>query len=780
MMKTLPVVLLKQFLLLPKQEVKVELNNPLTTDVITLSCKDYESEVLVVLPNDILEEEPLISDLPMIGVTGYIKSKIKLPNGHLRVRIVGQKRVKIMKYFNDKKKSEVLCAKVCDIEKSPIKEEEELALIKKLKDIVNKYIEQNPFGDNTISNSLNNNLSLNELTDLITAFLPLSLEKKLNYMVCIDEQIRAYNLIKDLNVELQIIKLDQQLSENLQKELEKNQKEFILREKIKEIKKELGEENEKKIEGLDWQAKLKQLNLDKKIEDKINREIIKYEKMNEMSPDASFVRNYLETFFNLPWNKYSQDETDLNYIQMTLDKSHYGLEEIKKRMIEYIAVKKRNPNLRSPILCLVGPPGVGKTTIAMSIAKALNKEFYKISLGGLNDATELSGHRRTYLGSSPGKIVEALIKCGTKNPVILLDEVDKIVKDYRGDPASVLLDALDYPQNMTFTDNYIEEPFDLSNVLFILTANDLTKISRELIDRLEIMELTSYTFYEKITLAKDYLLPQIYDNYNLSFSELTIPDGVIGSVITHYTKEAGVRDLKRKLDALVRKIVTNSIKSKRKLKITLQEKDLKKYLDDYQYDNDLLPKTMAPGLTNALAWTSFGGKVLSIEACSFEGSGKIITTGSLKEIMKESIDVAIDYIKSHQRELQVNTYFFQTRDLHLHAMDGSTPKNGPSAGVAIVTSLISLFHNQEISKNIAMTGEITLRGDILPVGGIKEKLIGAFNASIQTVFIPKENKKDLKKVPDYVKDNMNIILVENYREIYKHLFTNNPKENRLF
>ena len=766
MMKTLPVILLKGFILLPKEELKIELNNELSRKVIMLSGKSFDNQIVIVSPNDTLEETPDVSDLPKIVVYGTILSKMELPNGHLRVKILGQKRVKIKKYFNDEDDEDILKCNWEEIKTSKIEQALDSALKRKLEGTLKKYIKMNPSLSNMILGLIKEKQSLSEMTDLIVSFMNLGMEKKLAYMQENNSQKRAQNLLKDLDYEIEVLKYDQELNESLQKGLDESQKEFILRERLKEIKKALGEENEKKIETNDWLNKLDNLNLDNKTVLKIKREINKYEQMNDLSPDASFIRNYLETFFALPWHKFSYDENDLDNILTSLNQTHYGLTEIKNRIIEYCAVKKRNPNLRSPIICLVGPPGVGKTTIAMSIAKALNKEFYKISVGGLNDASELCGNRRTYIGSGPGKIMEAMIKCGTNNPVLLIDEVDKMVKDYHSDPASVLLDVLDYPQNQTFIDHYIEEPFDLSNVLFILTANDLTKIPVELKDRLEIIEVSSYTLYEKINLAKEYLLPKIYEEYGISNDELTIPDGVISSIINHYTKEAGVRDLKRKLETLVRKILTKSIKSKKKLALSLNEKDLKKYLDVFLYEEYNLPKTQEAGLVNALAWTSVGGRVLPIESCLFKGSGKLEMSGSLKEVMKESITVAMDYLKSHYEEANC----FENYDIHLHAIDGSTPKDGPSAGVAIVTSLLSLMTQKNILNTIAFTGEITLRGDILPVGGIKEKLIGAFNNGIHTVYLPKENSQDLKKVPEYVLDNLEIILVSNYKEIYKKLF----------
>ncbi len=768
MTKILPVLVLKNLILLPKWEVKVELNNELSKKIIMLSTTKYDNQIFIVTPKDTLEEIPDVNDLPQTAVVGTILSNIQLPNNHIRIKISGLKRMNVKNYFNDSNDKEILKCKLEDVKTSKLDKAEQSAYKRKLLETLKKYIASNPKMPNAILGLVNQTQSLDEITDIIAANISLPFEKKCYYMEEKNPLKRAKKLLSDLNFELEVIKIDKQLNEIVSQKLDDTQREFVLKERLKAIQKELKEETVKP-DAIEWLRTLENLNLDSKTTTKIKREINKYEKMNEMSPDASFVRNYLETFFSLPWRKFGYDETDLNKISDTLNKTHYGLEQIKVRIIEYCALKKRNPNLRSPIICLVGPPGIGKTTIAMSIAKALNKEFYKISVGGLNDAAELNGHRRTYIGASPGKIIQALIKCGVNNPLLLIDEVDKMTKDYRGDPSSVLLDVLDYPQNQTFMDNYLEEPFDLSNTLFILTANDKTKIPIELIDRLEIIELSSYTLYEKIILAREYLLPQIYTEYNIDQNELTIPDGIISKIITNYTKEAGVRDLKRQLETLIRKILTASIKSKRKLSLTLSEKELKKYLGIYLYDNDDLPKSMTSGLAIGLAWTSIGGKIMPIEAAIKEGNGNICMTGFLKNIMQESVKVSLDYLINHQSEFKI-TQNLSKLDFHIHALDSSSPKQGPSAGVAITTALLSILLNKPLVNTIAQTGEITLRGDILKVGGIKEKLIGAFNAGIHTVFLPKENKKDLDQVPEYVLDNLEIILVDNYKEIYKKLF----------
>lgn len=767
MQNTLPVMLLKKLILLPNQEVKLELNNDLTKEVILLSGKKYNHEVLIVCPKNELEEIPDVDDLPFIGVIGKIMNPLELPNGHLRIKLLGLRRVKIEKYFSTKN-DEMLKCHYKELPKQKISEAEELAFKRKLRTLLKRYIKVSPNISNSILTTMEEIDSVGLLTDMVSSFIPISFEKKIGYMEEINPLKRAEELIHDLQLELQAIKIDNKIEKNLQNELEENQKEFILREKLREIEKELGVDDPKKQEVEDFLAKLKTLNINAKTKEKIAHEIKKYDLTPEMSPDSSIIRNYLDWIFDLPWNEESKDETDLVKIKENLNLSHYGLEDLKKRIIEYVAIKKRNPLLHSPILCLVGPPGVGKTSIASSIAKSLNKEFYKISVGGLNDSTELNGHRRTYIGSSPGKIIQGLKKCATKNPVFLIDEIDKMVNDYKGDPASVLLDILDPEQNTIFTDNYIEEPFDLSHIFFILTANNQYNIPNELRDRLEIIELSSYTLFEKIDIAKNHLLPTILEEHGSTKEEIKINDSILEYIIKYYTKEAGVRDLKRVLESLTRKILTDN--HEQELKKIVTKKDITTYLGEKKYGETSVTRQMTPGLVYGLAYTTVGGTVLPLESCLYEGSGKIVCTGSLGKVMKESIDVAISYIKAHSNELKVNDFYFHKKDFHLHALEGSIPKDGPSAGVTITTSLISLIRNEKIPNDVAMTGEMSLRGDVLPIGGLKEKLIGAYNEKIKTVFIPKKNHPDLAEVPEFVKQNINIIEVSNYKEIYKHLF----------
>ena len=768
MNNNLPVMLLKGLILIPNQEVKLDINNKISRKIVMISSKNYNDELLIVCPKDQKEEVPEVTDLPFVGVVCKITSKIELPNGHLKIKVKGLRRVAIEEYSNNVNDSDILECSVRNIELPRFEEAELNAAKRKLLDILKKYIDLNPSISNSILGYLKNETDINKITDQIALFLPLSIEKKLEYMEEINALKRAHRLIKDINLEIEIILLDEQIEENLSTELEHTQKEFILREKIKEIKKELGDNDIKQDEIDDYLQKLNGLDLTQKTYDKILYEIKRYESTNEMSPEISGIRTYLDWVLNLPWNNKTTDETDIVKIRKSLDKSHYGLEEIKERVIEFVVSKKRNKDIISPIICLVGPPGVGKTTIANSIAKSLNKEFSKISVGGLNDSAELNGHRRTYIGASPGKIIESIKKCGTNNPLILIDEVDKMVKDYKGDPASVLLDILDVEQNKYFIDNYIEEPFDLSNVTFILTANDENKIPLELLDRLEIIKISSYTEIEKVDIAKKYLLPRIYKNYLLKAKDIKISNDIILEIINNYTKEAGVRELNRLLDKIIRKIIVLN-NDNEELKITLKETDLKKYLGNKKFEN-ILNNNVIPGKINGLAFTPYGGIVMQIESCMYEGTGKIKTTGSLGNVIKESVEVAISYLQANKDLLKINDYYFKTKDIHVHMLDGATKNDGPSAGSAITLAILSLILNKAVNNNIALTGEMSLSGDILPVGGLKEKIIGAYNSGINIVFISKKNHNDLDNIPEEVKKKISIIEVNNFIEVYNNIF----------
>lgn len=768
MSQNFPVILLKGLILLPNQEVKIELNNELSKEITLIATKKFNREILVVTPKNQIEETPEVGDLPEVGVLGKIKSRIELPNGHIRLTIKGITRVKILEYKNNLDNKEILTADLTKIELPAFDNIEERALIKKLNELVNKYIKSSSHVSNSVLNNIKTNDNLNTLTDTICSFIPLTFSKKLEYIEEINAMYRAKDLIQDIKVEIEVLKLDEKIEQELDKRLEATQKEFILKERIKIIEQELGVEETDNFE--DYLTKLEKLKLPKSINNKVLQEIKKLEYTSDISPESAMIKNYLDWILGLPWNKSNFENNNLDDIKEKLDNEHYGLNEVKNRIMEYVALKNNNSDIKNPIICLVGPPGIGKTSIAKNIANALNRNFYKISVSGLNDSSELIGHRRTYMGSNPGKIIQGLKKCGTNNPVFLIDEIDKIICNGKDDPTSVLLDILDRDSNNEYVDNYIEEPFDLSKVFFILTANSLENIPLPLIDRLELIELSSYTEYEKIDIAKKYLIPKILKENKIDSKIISITDEMLSYLITAYTSESGVRDLYRSLEKILRKLVVlGRISDRTKIsKIRLKEYlGIPKYLKLENKKHELI------GKVNALAVAGAGGLVLPVETCLFEGKGNFTITGMLGQIMEESSSVALSYIKSHQHELGLKDFFFNIKDIHIHFLEGSTKKDGPSAGIAITTSILSLLLNKKISNSIAFTGEISLNGDILKVGGIKEKIIGAYNNNITIIYIPYENEYDLEELPEYIKTKVTIKLIKNYQEIYEELFIDN-------
>ena len=634
--------------------------------------------------------------------------------------------------------------------------DEEKAIIKKLIETLKKYIDLAHHASNDILNFLNKESNLDVITDTIVSYLPFDINKKLEYMQNINPLKRAKSLIVDINEEIKLLEIDEELDDKVNKSFSIDQKNFILKEKLKVIKQELGENSHQEQTAKKFRDTLDKLKIDKDIKDKIKREIDKFEITNESSPELSIIETYIENVLSLPWNKSTKENANFNLVMQSLNETHYGLEKIKERITEYVAIKNINKDIKSPIICLVGPPGVGKTSIAMSIAKALNRKFYKISVGGLNDSTELIGSRRTYLAAAPGKIIQGIKRANSNNPVILIDEVDKMVKDYKGDPASTLLEILDPVQNKYFVDNYIEEPFDLSKVLFILTANYINDIPITLLDRVEIIELNSYTLFEKKDIAKKYLLPNIFAEHIIIDESIRFSDELLYFIINNYTKEAGVRELERILTTLVRKMAINNIK-------TINKEKVIKLLGYPPFCEELIDENKW-GVVNSLAYTNIGGLVTKTEVIEYKGNGNIKITGNVGMTMKESIEVIISYIKSKYK------YNFNNIDLHFHFLDSAIKKDGPSGGLSIAVALISLFEKKIILNDVAFTGELTLNGKILKIGGLKEKLIGAYNKNIKVVYIPKQNCDDLKDIPKIVLESMEIKTVENFDEVYEIFF----------
>lgn len=767
----LPVILLKKLVLLPGEEVRVEIKSDISKKVTEISKLYHDSEVLIVCPLNLLEEKPDTSDLPRIGVVGKINSVIDLPNGNERVIITGLYRVKIISYVNYSNEEDILDSIITNIEMSE-SEIEWVAYQRKLQTELELYINKNPFVGNSIMSEVKQGINLDKLTDVIANFLPLSFEKKLNLMLDSSPISRCKILIKELAVESAVIDLESHIESEIKKGLDDTQKEFILKEKLKVIKNELGETNTKEEDILNYRNLVNSPKYPERIRNKLLSEIERYNATSEMSPDAGIIRNYIEYLLNVPWYTETRDERDLIKIEKKLNDTHYGMKKAKERVIEYIAVKSITDEVSSPIICLVGPPGVGKTTFAESISKALDRNFVKISLGGMSDSAELVGHRRAYIGSNPGKIVTSLIKCGSNNPVFLLDEVDKLKKDYKGDPASTLLDILDVSQNKRFVDNYIDEEIDLSKILFILTANDISNIPPALLDRLEIIDLTGYTDNEKLLISENYIIPSALKKHGLKNTIIKFETEAIKKIINEYTNESGVRELERDINKIIRKVITEHIKSSRKIvSVRIKENDIPHYLEQELYKESKYKEIIHPGVVTAVACSSIGGVSIYIECTSFKGTGKYTFTGSLGSITKESIEIALSYIKSNAKRFDIDEDFFLNNDFHINFTEGAINKDGPSAGISIVTAILSHIKGVIISDKISLTGEITLNGDILKIGGLKEKTIACKRQNIEKLFIPKDNLNDIEWLEKDLKNDIEFIPVSNYLEIYEKIFS---------
>ncbi len=758
----LPILYLREVILFPYNEIRLEFTSISDLEVLNISEKVYDNHILLINLQDPLEENPSFKELPKIGILGKIKSKIALSNGITRVVISGTSRVEILNYIET---NEIISAFVISTKEYECSEIESSALERILFRKLNEYISISPYMSNTVIGRISGVKNLDKLADIIVSELPLDYQDALKYIAITNPVYRIRTIIEDLTKEIETVKLENKIEDNLKIKLEEEQRQYMLKEKIRLIKEELGETDPKEEDIKKLREKIKSLSLPENIIRKLNEEIERYSYTSPSSPETTTIRTYIDWLLSLPWNTTTKDNTDVKKIEEVLNTSHFGLNSAKKRIIEYIAVKKKGGSISSPIICLIGPPGVGKTSLASSIATALGKEFVKISVGGINDEAEILGHRRTYIGASPGKIISQMKKAKTKNPVFLIDEVDKLTKDYKGDPASALLEVLDREQNSKFCDNYIEEEFDLSKVLFILTANNISTIPEPLLDRLEIIELSSYTSYEKINIAKYHLIPKLLDDYkikNIKFTDLAIE-----KIITCYTKEAGARELHRQIDSIIRKAI---ISNNKKNKITIDTSDIEGYLGTTKYNYNNNDENDKTGIVNGLAYTPYGGTILKVTCTTYPGKGLVTLTGTLGDIIKESIYIALSYIKANSGLFGIDYDLFKEADFHFHIEEASSPKDGPSAGIAIVTVILSLLKNKIISNKISMTGEITLRGKILPVGGLKEKLIAASTNGIDTVYLPLGCSKELSDFPNEVKERLNIIFVEDYEDIYKSIF----------
>lgn len=759
----LPILFLRDVVLLPYNELRIEFSKESEKRILELSEKRHDNHILFVNLTDTLEERPNVRKLPKIAVLGKIKTKIELSNGVVRIVVVGIDRVEVLNYIENE--DNTYEAFVIPTKAYDYNELESNALKRILFKDLNDYIEISSYISNNVLGRINGVNSISKLTDIIVNEMPFDYMSKIKYIEIPNPMNRMKFIIEDLNKEMETVKLENELEESLKEKLDEEQKNYILREKIRLIKEELNEVDIKDSEIVKLKNKIEELSIPDRIKNRLYEELNRYEFTTSTSPEISIIRNYIDWLISLPWNKSTRDNNDTLDIRNKLNDTHCGLDDVKERIVEYITINKRNKSSKVPILCLIGPPGTGKTSMAKSIANAVKRKFVKISVGGVNDEGEIVGHRRTYMGASPGKIIQGLKKVGVNNPVFLIDEIDKLTKDYKGDPGSALLDILDKEQNNIFQDNYIEEEFDLSNVLFILTGNDEGKIPSALKDRLEIIHLSGYTLYEKEEMVNNYIIPRLKEEYK--FNNIEFTKGSIKDIIMYYTMETGVRELERCIDKIFRKVIIDSeINDKDKYIID----DVCEYLGNYKYKYLHNDKGSEIGVVSTLGYTSYGGCLLKTTSVMYPGSGNIQLTGSLGDVIKESIYVAMGYIKANNHILDIDNKVFLENDFHIHFESGAVFKEGPSAGVALITSLISLIKGIAIDSSISMTGEITLRGKILPVGGIKEKILVAINNNIKMIYVPMDNKADVKEIDKDIIKGIKIKYINNYLELYNDLF----------
>ncbi len=713
---------------------------------------------------DIDNDSPESTDFYKVGTICKIKQMLKLPGDAIRVLVEGIQRAEVELITEEEPYFRVEVKTYLD---SLEIDKETRALMRSAISAFEKYI--------AISNRVSPDVILSvsaidepgRLSDIIAAQITLKTEQKQELINAIDVKERLEHLLKILLTEIEILEVEKNINDKVKNQINKSQKEYYLREQIKAIRDELGEEEAQEDEIEVMRKQLKKLRLSKKIEKKVSNEIDRYSRLSPSSAESGVIRSYVNWILDLPWKKETKDEIDLVKAQTILDEDHFGLESVKERVVEYLAVRDLTHSMKGPIICLVGPPGVGKTSIAKSIARSLGREFVRMSLGGVRDEAEIRGHRRTYIGAIPGRIINGIKEAGTKNPVFLFDEIDKVSSDFRGDPASALLEVLDPEQNKEFTDHYLEVPFDLSKVMFITTANSLMTIPRPLLDRMEVIQVSGYTEYEKLNIAKKYLVPKEMEEHGMAKSSLSLSDEALLELIRKYTRESGVRELERKIANICRKAAVRVVKGEVKT-VRITDKNIDKYLGKSKYHYDLIAEEDQIGIVTGLAWTTVGGDTLSIEVNTMKGKGKLQLTGQLGDVMKESAQAGLSYIRTIASKYNIEENFYETLDMHVHIPEGAIPKDGPSAGITMATAMISALSGIPVNRFVAMTGEITLRGRVLPIGGFKEKALAAKRAGIKKILFPYENLKDLEEIPETIKKEIEFVAVKSMDEVLEH------------
>ncbi|RHT01290.1 endopeptidase La [Firmicutes bacterium AM41-11] len=758
-----PLVCTRGVVILPGQDIVIDVGREVSLKAVDNAQDNYEGKVILVSQKDVSVEDPGQEDLFGVGTLCEIRHIRRFEN-FMRVKFRGLHRAQLSQMEKSANGDLIQVDLLQSIRQD---ETEEQALVRMIIDSFEKSSNLDKFLPKDVIMELSRGIGADQLSDKSVAVLPLALERKQTYLETLGINDRLEMLIQDLEKEKEMDEVEKRINETVKKRIDQGQKDYYLREKLTAIKEELGDVVEQDKDAENIRQRLENNPYPETIKKKVKDELSRYEMLPMASGETGIIKTYIDWLMDLPWWQETTDIKDLNQAQAILDADHYGLEKVKERILEYLAVKQMTNSLKAPILCLVGPPGVGKTSLAKSVARALDRKFVKISLGGVRDEAEIRGHRRTYLGAMPGRIIQGMKKAGVINPVFLIDEIDKMASDYKGDPSSAMLEVLDPEQNALFSDHYIEEAYDLSHVLFIATANYLENIPEALRDRLEIIQLSSYTDVEKTHIAREHLLPKQLEENGLKPSQLKISDEMILYLIRYYTREAGVRQLERTLGTICRKTVLAILKDHKK-SITLTKKRIKEWLGNEKVDYGHKEKKDQIGTVTGLAYTSFGGDILQIEANRFEGKGRLILTGKLGDVMKESASIALDYIKAHAKEFHIDPKKFEDCDIHIHVPEGAVPKDGPSAGVTMTTALVSCFSEIPVKANLAMTGEVTLRGNVLPIGGLKEKSLAAYRSGITTILIPKENVRDLDEIPQEVKDAVTFIPVSNVKQVLKN------------
>ena len=773
--RELPLVALRGLAIFPYMILSFDVGREISLNALESAMEDDEM-IFLTSQKDSSVDEPTSDDYYHTGTVCKIKQLVKLPGDGVRVLVEGISRGVIKEINQEKPYIQVTIDEIV-YDMDSIEDNKEIqATVRNVFDAFEEYINISNRVSPDILATLSEMDNENRFVDTIAANMFLKPEQKQEILDEFEIQDRLELILRILLEEIELLKIEKKIALKVKKSMNKVQKDYYLREQLKAIQKELGEDEDIDSEVEEYRKKLQKLKIPKESKEKISKEIDKFSKLSPMAPDSAVSRNYLETIFSLPWNKETKDKLDIKRAEEILNNEHYGLDKVKERIIEYLAIRKLSKTLKGPILCLVGPPGVGKTSIAKSIANSLDRKFVRISLGGVRDEAEIRGHRRTYVGAIPGRIINGVKEAKTKNPVFLLDEIDKMASDFKGDPSAAMLEVLDPEQNKDFVDHYLETPFDLSKILFVTTANTLSTIPRPLLDRMEVIELSGYIEEEKLNIAKKYLLPKQIKEHALKEDFVKIDDETMSEIINSYTREAGVRGLERTLATICRKSARKYVEDESLEEVVITKNNIEEYLGKQKVRHQVAGKKPEVGVVTGLAWTAVGGETLTTEVNVLKGKGQIVLTGKLGNVMKESAQTGISYIRSIADKFNIDPDFYKENDIHIHLPEGAVPKDGPSAGITMALAVLSALTNRPVRNDVAMTGEITLRGRVLAVGGVKEKLIAAHRAGIKKVLLPQECEADLDEIPQKVKDEMEFVLVSHMDEVLEHALLRNGEE----